>query len=383
MPQAEALQLTEAELKTAAQNYYACLNLEPDSNVLIVTDQPLIPTFTNANMQVRYAMTSNINDRLLQDGHERSTIRFSSKSTREEMKNLTRRALSELDERPDNEGESDDKPVTVVYLGDAWANRPGIYDAVKEFGKDKKVRFAGSLGFSTGDARVMSQIGPEQLASIKKTNEYFDAFFKDHPDGTFTITTRGEDGIAHSLSLDYDTTQAPFETDMGQTGEGYGVDKENFKYSNIPGGEQFAAPFPFRNTNGSFAAEGLTFSISNGIVADIILPDDFDMTKLAQNQLDLIRFVKEGKQIPVSEIGLGFYALAGIKTYTDSSTLSLEKGGPHIGFGTDPTDKSPERAQMEELSGEFHHGDMVLDNAEITHRNPRTLEETHFYPPAE
>lgn len=382
MSQAEAPQLTEVEIMSAGKNYIACLNLEPNSRVLIVSDElPITSDIPlNPNMHVRARMTSMIGAHLADYGHEGATIRFSPQTTVEEMKAQALEALHELDQRPRDEVGSDDKPTTIVYLGDAWSNRPGLYDAADEFGKGNPVRFAGSLGFSTGDARVMSQIGPEQLSTIRKTNQYFERFFSEHPNGTFSISTRGEDGVEHSLSLDYDASHAPFETDMGQVGEGYGVRMKNRLYSNIPGGEKFAAPYPYTNTNGTFAAEGLTFAVSNGIVTSITVPDTIDVTKLAQNQRDLIAAVTEGKQIPIAELGLGFYALAGIKTYSDSSTLSLEKGGPHIGFGHAVSD-TPEAEEMGKLAGDFHHGDMVLDNPVMTHINPQTQEETPFYPP--
>lgn len=374
MPIGEALPLTQQQIKSAAENYLACLHLAPDSNLLLITDRR--ETEADPNAYIRRAIASNL--ALRTPPHHQITL--TSYDAGWDQAQMYEQTIKDLTKFRTSGGDMD-APTTVVYLGDTWANRAGIYDALDEFGKNNEVQAAVSLGFSTGDCRVMSQMGVDQLAAIAKANEYFLAFLKIHPEGLLNISTRDTESIAHELTLRYDTSKVPFATDTGQVGRNFSHKKGNFFLSNIPGGEVFSAPYPFENTQGSFAADGLVFTVEAGKIVSVQVPTNIDVSLIGPSQKLLVDLVRQGRHIPVAELGLGFYALAGILTYDDSSVLSKEKGGPHLGVGTDATSLSPEGPRMRDLSGDFHHTDFVLSDPVIQYVGPSSGQSIQFYPP--
>ena len=233
----------------------------------------------------------------------------------------------------------------------------------------------------------MNNIGETQLTQITEAHEYFELFFKEKPKGTFKITTRDLQGNEHCIDIDYDATLAPFEAELGNFDGVHESPLGSFKnvsYLNIPGGEIYGTPYTFRKSNGTFSAEGITFTVKDGFLIHIDIDDSVDLSTLSISQQELIKRTQEVERItgiflPIAELGLGYYSLAGIETYSDSSTLTYEKSGPHIAFGTGF--ESPEAQEIEELAGEFHHADFVLDNPTIQWMdlNGQNLQE--FYPP--
>src|SRR3989339_1574850 len=359
------------QLRNASNNYLRCLRLPPSSKVLIITDTLPQTRDVDPHLQTRVNLSTMLRDQIGKD-HQVSMIDFGDKPKDEELYGETKRVLNELDELGDEKSQT-----TVVYLGNDWGNRRNIYQAANEFGETNDVKFAGSLGFTTGDCRVMSQIGEDQLETITKTNEYFETFFKEKPQGSFKITTRDFKGDEHTLNLDYNTSKASFESELGNfDGKhetplgGY----RNVKYINIPGGENYGTPYPFRKANGTFSAEGITFTVKDGFLVDLEIGKGVSVESLSTAQKELIERTNEAKSVksdlsgqflPIAELGLGFYELSGIKTYPDSSTLTYEKSGPHIAFGH-VAEGSVEEDEIAELSGKFQHSDFVLDYAVIT-----------------
>ncbi len=375
MPQPEQThpELSEQLIKEGVSNYIDCLNLPSGSQILVITDKLSEDTVeVDPNVAIRRKVSGMIASNLSSD-HRVEMVVFDHSMNREEMLGQTQVALDNLDLETNI-------TTTVIYMGDMWANRSGIYEAASDFGESRKVRVAGSLGFTTGDCRVMSQLTPERKATIAEANNYFEEFFIDHPSGSFIIQTPDEEGNEYTLELDYDTSQASFESEMGQFGDEHKATKDNFEYVNIPGGEKYGSPFPFKNANGQFIAEGICFDVQNGMIMGLSASEKTLENIKEPSQKLLISIIQAGGEIPLSELGLGFYALAGIETYSDSSVLSREKGGPHIGMGNAPGE-SPEAEEMKKLSGDFHHTDFVMDNPVITHKNSKTEELTHFYPP--
>lgn len=374
------------QLRNASNNYLRCLRLPPSSKVLIITDTLPKTGNVDPHLQTRVNLSTMLRDQIGKD-HQVSMIDFGEKPSDEELYKETEGALKELGEQGDEKSQT-----TVVYLGNDWGNRRNIYQAANEFGETNDVKFAGSLGFTTGDCRVMSQIGEDQLETITKTNEYFETFFKEKPQGSFKITTRDSKGEEHILDLDYDTSKASFESELGNfDGKhetplgGY----KNVKYINIPGGENYGTPYPFRKANGTFSAEGITFTVEDGFLVNLEIGEGVLVESLSTAQKELIERTKEarsvrsdlsGQFLPIAELGLGFYELAGIKTYSDSSTLTYEKSGPHIAFGH-VAESSVEEDEIAELSGKFQHSDFVLDHAVITWGQTKDSEQSQFYPP--
>ncbi|HLL60689.1 MAG TPA: hypothetical protein VK338_03150, partial [Candidatus Nitrosocosmicus sp.] len=128
-------------------------------------------------------------------------------------------------------------------------------------------------------------------------------------------------------------------------------------------------------------AEGIRFTVEGGMIVSTEIIDPSSMNT-ESSQTELLRIIQEGGSLPIAELGLGFYALAGIQTYPDSSVLSREKKGPHIGVGNDPNGKSPEGERLKELSGNFYHTDFVMSNTVlIEFTDLQTQESLLFYPP--
>lgn len=382
MPKPEAYkELGEQLVEQSVIHYIDCLNLAPNSQVLIVTDRLTDdPEITpDPDTALRIQMSSMIIKRLAVGGFRVGQVCFDHSVSRDDMYAQTTHALRELD--PSEDIQAADLTTTVIYLGDVWANRKGMYNAASDFGKDRNVRVAGSLGFSTGDCRVMSQLTLERRGTIEQASRYFEQFFTEHQQGRFVVTTQDTEGNPHTLELYYDNITAPFATDLGWFDDTHFSKKGNFDYLNIPGGEVFAPPYPFAHSTGEFVAEGIIFQVAEGMVKGVVASRELLDNIIEPSQKQLIEIVLGGGKIPLSEIGLGLYAIAGIDTYQDSSTLSKEKGGPHGGMGNSPSDDSPEIAEMQRLSGDFHHTDFVMDNPVISFIDPQSQEEISFYPP--
>lgn len=372
--------ISPEQLSRAGNNYIRCLNLPKSSQVLIITDKlpEDLKGESDPNLLIRRSMAQKLEEELHKKGHAVTKVEYTGAMDFDSFHKETERVLQELDQL---DGTRDaNSTTTVVYLGDVYLNRRGIYKAASDFGAKRKVRVAGSLGFTTGDCRVMSEMDSRKLKIIEENNKYFEDFFKERPQGMFDVLTLGEDKRQHSLHLSYDTERAPFETDMGRFEEKHRVILDNFQYVNIPGGEKFGAPYPLDHINGEFAAEGLLFKVSKGMVVNVDFMGSRSLDSFDPSQQKLIELVQNGRPIPVAELGLGFYELAGIKTYPDSSILSREKGGPHFGLGHNVS-PNEEESRVSELAGDFHHTDFVLEQPVLIWANPEAREHKQFYPP--
>lgn len=377
----EAL-ISPEQLISSSKNYFRCLNLSPKSQVLIITDKLSndVTVTPDPNLLIRRIMTDLLGEEIKKEGHRIVRVNFDSKMSKKLLHGETERALKELDELDD--GSETNHNTTVIYLGDIWLNRKGIYQASSEFGAKREVNFAGSLGFTTGDCRVMSELDEKKQITIEASNKYFDDFFKKKPNGMFDIVTRDAKEQQHFLYLSYDTSQAPFETDMGRFENDHRVllEGENFQYVNIPGGEKFGAPFPFNKIDGRFSAEGLIFRVYQGLIIEVEFVGDKPFEEFDPSQRKLIEIIQQGGRMPVAELGLGFYDLAGIKTYSDSSILSREKSGPHIGLGHNVS-KNIEAEEVAKLAEEFHHTDFVLSKPTLIWTDLDDQSRQQFYPP--
>jgi len=389
--------ITAESFQIAANNYFKCLNLPPQNQVLIITDE--IPQghlqSMNDNLTVRTKLANEIGKLAENNGNKYSIMRYDgSKLPKnpspkeklkfiEQLKQGTSTSLNELDR--DN---SSVHGTTIVYLGDQWSNRTGIYAAADEFGKKYgiDISMAASLGFSTGDCRVMSNLDEKKMRKIAEMNKPFEKFFDEHKTGMFNIATSGEGGETFELNMRYDTSKAPFRSDLGTfDGEHESPLNEfkNVKTINVPGGEIYGSPYPFKETNGKFAAQGLVFNVEKGLITSVET-GNVNTETLDLSQQELIKLVNERKQkMPVGELGIGFYKLLGIKTYKDSSVLSYEKDGPHIGLGHGEETTKEEEDEISRLAGDFRHTDFVLSKPEIRwYEVGGEGESQQFYPPA-
>lgn len=379
--------VTPEQFRDASKNYLNCLRLAPNAQVLIVTDKMPLNGFPDPHFEARAQMAELLVGAIGKD-HKVAKIDFDEAPEDQWLYQHSKEALDQLDSTEKVEGEN--PPTTIIYLGKKWDNRKNLYKAANDFGKGRLVKMAGSLNFSTGDCRVMSELSEDKIQKVVEANEYFENFFHEKPDGWFKIKTRNTEGEELSLDLSYDTAKAPFESELGHFD---GVHETplgqypNVRYINIPGGEDYGTPLPFRNANGSFSAEGVTFTVKDGFLIDYKISEGLKADDLTDEQKELIKrtgFAKEqgnvysGKFLPISELGLGFYALAGIKTHKDSSILTHEKSGPHIAFGN-VAEKSTEQDEMEKLSGDFQHADVVLDHPAITWSKIKDGPQEEFY----
>lgn len=385
-------------LGRAAENYFKCLNLPKNSQILIVTDK--LPEGyqpnNKDNLSIRNQLVSEIEQLAGIGGHRVLKMEYDGKKdsenvTSDEKEILIERlnkettgALQNLEEMdPHNEY---DHTTTIVYLGESWTERTGLYKAANEFSASHKVRFAGSLGFTTGDCRVMAGMDTSKMEQIRQMNEKFEKFFKDHPQGSFDIKTEDAEGRQYNLSLEYNTDpdKAPFLSDLGtfdDEHEGPLNEYSNVKYINAPGGEIYGSAHPFKKTNGSFTADGLVFTVENGLVTHVGMGNK-KMNEFEPSQQGLINLVNGGKPMPFGELGIGFYDLLGIETFSDSSILSREKRGPHAGLGHG--EKSDEEPEISSLAGSFRHTDFLMDKPKIIWRDLDNKEAPlQFYPPVD
>lgn len=220
----EASPLTEKQTSDAVSHYIECLNLPPQSNILIVTDKPSDSSEINVHRDLRIHMSSLLDERLRMNEFPLQTLHFDNSMTEEEMYDSAKRALEDF---------QSSNTVTIIYLGDSWLNRGGMYNAASEYGKNNEVRVAGSLGFTTGDARVLSQMDASRRAIIEETNDYFEKFLNAHPRGTFIINTSDFSDTQYYLGIPYDTSEAEFVSSLGIfDSRTHKVD--GFAYTNTP-----------------------------------------------------------------------------------------------------------------------------------------------------
>jgi leucyl aminopeptidase (aminopeptidase T) len=192
------------------------------------------------------------------------------------------------------------------------------------------------------------------------------------------------------LNLPYNTAKAPFVAEIGNFDgvHEYAPNDElqNISYINIPGGEIYGTPYPFKKATGKFSAEGITFNVVDGLLINIEISKKVNKETLSTSQQELIARVNARNQgdpyypyspLPIAELGIGFYKQTDVKTYSDSSILSAEKTGPHIAFGHGF--KSEEEEEIKNLSGKFYHADFVLDHPVIESTDENGANRQVFY----
>lgn len=359
--------LSPEQIRNATSNYLRCLNLPPSSQVLIISDKPN-DILSNDNLLTRAYLSSLLNRQIKNKGHRVATIKFDNSLSHEEFKSQTFQALKELEET-DSEGEVS-HTTTIAYIGESWNERFGIYDAADEFGTGKPpgtVRFAGSVGLTTGDCRVLAELNDAKMAKIMEANESYIKFFEEHPQGFFDIVTRTEKSEELYLHLGYDTKQSPFKSSVGKFDQRFVDPREKHTYFNVPSGEIYTIPYPFSEINGKFAAQGLIFHVANGLLNDVSIPENYPLEKLDSSQRLLINLVNGDQSIPMSELGIGFYQMIGIDVYDDASIMTLEKEGPHVGFGHTAGPGTEKKAidKLADDAGFKSHADFVMDNTAI------------------
>lgn len=354
------------ELRNAAMNYLECLNPPDRSGVLIVTDRE----DEDLNSSRRRMLAGNLYTQLKDRGLSTALLTFDTTTSYDEMHGQVSQSLDELIP-------SQGIPVaTVAYIGGTWKNRPGMYDAARKLAQaGNVVRFAGSLGLSTGDIRVLSQMGETQRKSIIAEAEKLAKIFSLHGQGVITIHSELPGGGRASLRAPFNVQKAAYKKSIGMFGEP-GEPTGDWEYTNFPSGEVYMAPYPFNQVNGHFVANGLLITIIHGVVAHVDPVGEKSVLEPSQQQL--IGLVRSGAQLPISELGFGLYKDAGIQTYNDCSVLTLEKAGPHIGFGEDPSGNSPPE-QQDQLASlikgtGFHHTDFVLHNPSILLQSDQGVE---------
>ena len=378
--------ISKERWSSAVTNYLHCLNLPEHSSILILTDliPPIMKTPPDPNLLVRRGMAEKLNTKLSQEifyhDYYVGLGEYDRSMTQGDFYDKTKDYLEQLG----NAAGRKKSVVTVIYLGDEYSGRQGIYYAASDFGKDRKVRIANSLGFSAGDCLLLADMDTSKLYRIKEQVGYFDNFFNEHPRGVFNVLTEDNEKKTYSLRLGYDVSKAPFVNDLARFGEGHTRKYINAEYANIPGGETYAAPYPYQSVHGHFFADNLLFTVENGLVTGVG-PDYIPAESFEPSQRELIRLIRSGLYLPVAELGIGFHELAGIQAYPGSSMLSRERIGPHIGIGqaTSPTDEDS-LIKASTRTSSFFHADFVLPTNPIIYWNDSQMNPNNrikFYPP--
>lgn len=374
----------------AAKNYTESLRLPKEGSVLFIMDQQA----DDVDVAARRELSRSIAGATRSGGHNSLTLEFGEETTYEEMFEQTADAMQALE--GSNSGE---QRTTVVYIGDQWTNRWGMYDAIAVHStQTREARIAISPQANVSDITVMSEITPERLARIEKGIDYFEGFFNENPNGTLVIKTEN-DGVEGELSVRFDTSQAPFSHNRGVLDDEMPTPVTSdrgqiFNGGNVLGPESYTTPYPFEKSQGAFVTkEGIKITVVDGYMTSAEnwqVP--YDSLEDKQRQIiDILnertRLQGDGEdfehmKVALSELGLGAFRIVGIEDIpADCSTLMAEKLGPHGGAG-----KAPGRTVEEDALNKaanrvgFSHTDYVMQNPVISYISEEG-EEKPFYPP--
>lgn len=360
--------------KLAVDNYIGCLALPKQSQVLIITENmPPGDEVIPFDLGLRRTMAKSLDRQLQSNGHR--TVMLDISPFMDENRMLypaTYTALLELEGIKKNGG---DRSTTIACLTDNLLDASGIYAAASSFSQYSTMRYANSMGFGIGDYLLMSNLDESKRGALKEYSEKMKKDFGEHTAGEIEIKTPDAKKHDLTLSLKFNTDKAPFQTDLGMLGTDSTVKipGKDFQYAKVPGGEMYAAPYPFNAVNGRFSSYGYIFDIHHGFLVHISTDQEASAEYLNEAQKNLISIVQHGKSIPVSQFGFGFQEAAGIKTHTNSS-VARKRRGLYIGFGQAES-STPESGIIHNTAGTLHHVDFVLDNpmAELRSGNSSTM----------
>jgi len=141
MPTAVLSPITPEQVMEASKNYLRCLRLPPSSQVLIITDKLPKTVNIDPHAKTRVDLSASLKDQIGTD-HKVVMIDFGEKPTEEELHAETERALKELQEVSGVDPKSG--TTMIIYLGNDWGDRKGIYKAANEFGANHEVKMVGS-----------------------------------------------------------------------------------------------------------------------------------------------------------------------------------------------------------------------------------------------
>jgi hypothetical protein len=295
------------------------------------------------------------------------SLEFDEGMTYEEMYQEVGRTLLELS--------ASGNPITIAYIGKTWTNRAGIYDSIANFDcrTGIKTRVGVSVGLNMADIQVLASLDATKIRQLQDARNRVEQFFTKHPKGKMMTISQDRNWGKRVIEMKYDTRKASLKTETGVLED----DRPNplerkakekiSNLINIPGGEGYLASYPFRSANGEFVASGILFEVKNGYVVKFHVPHESHDLGIAldESQLQLLDLISSGHRIPLSEIGLGFYAYAGLNIDTSQlSILTYEKTGPHFGIGT-PASKTTEHGIINKMAGMFNHTDFVLSDPSI------------------
>ncbi|MFC1600586.1 hypothetical protein ACFL25_00740 [Patescibacteria group bacterium] len=375
----------------AARNYAESLRLPKGGSVLFITDQQT----DDVNVVARRELSKSIAGLVRSEGHQTLSLEFDEETSYEDMFEQTASAMQILED-----GNSEEQRTTVVYIGDQWTNRWGMYDSIAVHSTQvREARIGISPQANISDITVMSQITPDRLAGIKEGIDYFEQFFKENPKGTFVIKTE-KDGVEGKLVVKYDTSQAPYAHSKGV------LDDDNpnpistdhgtiFNGGNVLGPESYGTPYPFEESQGTFVTkEGIKITVEDGYM---ITAENWEEAyeSLEDKQKQIIDILNERARlqeadqeyehmkVALSELGLGPFRMVGIDDIpSDCTTLFMEKLGPHAGGGKAPGITAEEDALNDAANRVgFSHTDFVMSpNTTITFISDDE-EVKPFYPP--
>ena len=359
--------ISQELLQQAADNYYHCLNLPRGSNVIVVSESiPEGGRNVDASVLLRNTLADQIRQKAERDDHSVAHLSFNNETTEDEFRDSTSRTLSEYCL------EDGDKPpasTTIVYLGDYWANRGGLYQAANEHGLRHDIRIAGSIGLTSGDIRVLSALTREKQREMSQVSNVLEAKFQRNPKGFIQVKTLAAEGHEHLLNLPYDCHQAPFKTDPGRIDDEHPIKMGAFRFHNIPGGHFFGAPYEFKHTNGKFVAQGIVFNVVDGLIADITDDIEGSYEKLDPDQRRALDYVKGGGGLPLSELGIGLHRQVNVPSFSDCSMLTRTKSGVYFGLGEAHSDTS-EAEQIRGLPSGRVHYNFILSDPELSLLTP-------------
>jgi hypothetical protein len=136
-----------------------------------------LPEKPDPQMIFQREMASELVEKIYRTDSRPMHFEFDSNWSEDELEAKTKVALSQLDGFENFKYLDNFKPAyrptTVIYLGDG-PGMSGVYRAIDkvEQSKGKKIRVVNLFGFTSEDARTLSELTEEKMVEITKANNF-------------------------------------------------------------------------------------------------------------------------------------------------------------------------------------------------------------------
>lgn len=159
------------ERAIASRNLIRLLRLPPESQTLVVSSQ--LPEKPDPQMTFQREMASELVEKIYRTDSRPMHFEFDGNWSEDELEAKTKVALSQLDGFENFKFRGADfqpahRPTVVIYLGDG-PGMSSVYRAIDKTGQSKgeKIRVVNLFGFTSEDARALSQATEKKMKEIE------------------------------------------------------------------------------------------------------------------------------------------------------------------------------------------------------------------------